>query len=186
MDAHACKDKQDLGTAVRDTSAPAVSVAVSHTASAAEHPVDEPADSTAQADVSPADNAASPCERLDSTTPCPSATAAARASQPSSRPSEVVDLTADDAHSVQQSASTGVGTHPIFLLLAQHRRVLNFCARSANAALPVASVTAWLMCLYRCSIGSTPVQPRQTALIDPSSAAYASGQGGEVAADRSG
>ncbi len=106
------KDKQDLSTPVTETPAPAASVAVSHTASAAEQPADELADSTAQPGVSPAGHAASPCERLDSTTPCPSATAAARASQPSSRPSEVVDLTADDVQSVQQSKSTGVECAP--------------------------------------------------------------------------
>ena len=106
------KDKQGLGTPVADIPAPAASVAVSHTASAAELLADELADSTAQPNVSSAGDVASPCERLDSTTPCPSATAAARASQPSSRPSEVVDLTADDVQSVQQSKSTGVECAP--------------------------------------------------------------------------
>lgn len=178
------KHKQHLSTPVAELPAPAASVAVSHTASAAAQPADELADSTAQPDVSQAGEAASPRERLHSTTPRPSATAAARASQPSSRPSEVVDLTADDVQSVQQSKSTGVG-HAACPAGGTSAATAFVLCLVGDSAVRIASLTFWLMCSCRCSIGNRPVQPFQRAFIGPSSAADGSRQGGQVAADRS-
>ena len=155
MDAGACKGNQDLGKTVLTTCAPAASAAASHSASAAAQQADDLADSTAQPVVSSAGDPSPPSGRLESTTPSLAATAAARESKPSASQADVVDLTADDEHSVQQSKSTGAATAPLrghqrrmhVMLLVRHgicirvswrdlSSCLRVCAGAASAARP--------------------------------------------------
>ena len=109
MEAGACKGKENACMTAPHDALQGVQAAAAHSISCAEQPTHEPAESAAHAEASSAgDPVTSQQARSKSTAQGLSTDApAARGSQATPRTAEVVDLTSDDEHSVQQSKSTG-------------------------------------------------------------------------------
>ena len=166
MDAIACKSKEAPSTSAPTASAVAALFAAFHSASAAEQPVHDPTDSTAQPGVSSAGETSSPSARLPLTLPSPSAPEEALRSQPSSTPADVVDLTADDVHSVQLSKSTGAASTPDSSLSnsQQRNRNRNRHSQVGRVRLPGSSLDSESPSMCRYSISSRPIRRRSGSI----------------------
>ena len=105
MEVGACKGKENAGVNAPCGAARDDLVAAADSASCA----DQPAEGAAQPEASSADDLTSQLARSKSAAPESAAAPAPRELEPTPRTADIVDLTSDDEHSVQQSRSTGDG-----------------------------------------------------------------------------